>query len=77
MSTAASDRIPATATLDARTRFLDVDRAKRYLRLPHDASPATDSPAKMATASGIRNSSNAFKAIAAMVKPDELGITEP
>jgi hypothetical protein len=77
ISTAAIENAAAIPAFAARTRHLGIGRASRYRRLPHDASPATLSPAKIATASGNRNSSVALSAISGMVKPEVSLTTDP
>jgi hypothetical protein len=76
-TTAATENSAATRALEPSTRGRETGRAIRLRREPHEASPATDSPAKTATARRMRKRSREFSPINTMVNPDESGITEP
>ncbi|HEY5097443.1 MAG TPA: hypothetical protein VII46_05310 [Acidimicrobiales bacterium] len=76
-ATAAMENSAATRALQPSTRGRETGRASRLRREPNEASPATDSPAKTATARGMRKRRREFSPINTMVKPDDSGITEP
>src|SRR5579871_5860379 len=78
MATTMAVTVRAAAVTDLTARVWDrrPGRANRYLRLPHAFSPATDSPAKMAAASGKTKSMSALRTRSGMTKPDVFGVTE-